>query len=761
MKKLLFLLLLTSLSAIINAQTLTSGNGESFTPRGSSGKTGARDTTAQKQIPRGMTVWTVDELTGATQKAVPDTTSYLRMNHVYASGVYGEYNTLGNNGTPRYNRIFTDRNQPYDFLFANVQTQMLVAPGDFHFTNTLSPITNLAYNECGNKVNGEDRLKAMFAVNANKRLGFGFKFDYLYARGYYANQNNSHLNTSVWTSYSGDRYQLHFLFSTNHQKQAENGGIENDDYIVHPELFSQNFAENEIPTILEQNWNINDNHHFFLTQRYSFGFHRRVPMTEQEKQAKQFALNAEKERENQDTNSPRLKKGEKPVPVPTGRPESAKIAGDEPAKEPEDRSDRIAVTAEEANDSAAVEMKNKENDQFMKNEYVPVTSFFHTAKIDLFRRVFRAYATPENYYANDYYQFANDSIEDRNRHTYIRNNLGVSLLEGFNKWAKAGINLFAGHEMRHFSLPKIDGTYDSFNESSFIIGGEIVKHEGKTLHFNARGEYYLLGTDAEQLFIDGNLDLNFPLFGDTIRLDANAKYHLYVPDTYFCKYASRHFMWDNDFDKESLLHIEGNLSLSRTETRLRFAFDNISNYTYFGTSYNTTSDNNHTYITGITVTPRQASSIQIVTAQLYQNLHYGILHWDNILTFQKILNTPEMHALSLPQFNVYSNLYLRFKIAKVLDTDFGADLRYFTKYDAPEYNPALQSFVVQENDEIRTQIGNYPIINAYFNFNLKNCRFYVMMSHVNCSGKGNYFLTPHHPINSRVFRIGVNWNFFN
>lgn len=748
---------------------LAYANAQSFSPQGpdrmasngrtSKGKDGARDTTGQKQIPRGLTVWTIDEITGTKHAAEPDTTSYLRMNHVYASGVYGEYQTLGNNGSPRLNRIYTDRVSSFDFPFVNGYSQVLIAPSDFHFTNTLSPITNLSYDECGNKINGEDHLKALFAVNANKQLGFGLKFDYLYARGYYSNQNLSHFNTTFWGSYEGDRYQAHLLLSTNHQKQTENGGISNDDYIKHPELFNQSFSENEIPTVLDHNWNINDNHHIFFNQRYSVGFNRRVPMTAQERQAKEFAMQAEKEKTEREKqlggNIPSSRK-QLEQPVAEGRPADAKVQDVEPEKKDEDTSDRVQVTVEEANEMAAEDDKKSEEDQFMKNEYVPVTSFFHTAKIDIFRRVYRAYQSPENYYANDYYSLTGDSINDRIRHTYVRNNLGIAMLEGFNKWAKAGINLYAAHELRHYDFEKPDGSFEPYNENSLIVGGGLIKHEGHTFHFDAQGEYYVLGDDYGQLNLSGNFDLNFPLLGDTVTLNANAAFTVMNPDTYFCKYTSRHFQWENDFDKETKMHIEGNLSLKRTETRLRFAADNITNYTYFGTSYSIDDSDNHI---GTTITPRQSEkSIQVITAQLYQNLHFGILHWDNILTFQQTTNAD---ALPLPKLNIYSNLYLRFRIAKVLDTDFGADVRYFTKYNAPEYCPALQSFAIQENEAIRTSVGNYPIVNAYFNFNLKNCRFFLMMSHVNCSGKGNYFLTPHNPINGRVLRFGLSWNFFN
>ena len=65
-----------------------------------------------------------------------------------------------------------------------------------------------------------------------------------------------------------------------------------------------------------------------------------------------------------------------------------------------------------------------------------------------------------------------------------------------------------------------------------------------------------------------------------------------------------------------------------------------------------------------------------------------------------------------------------------------------------------------QDEAWRTKLGNYPWVNVYANFHLKNCRFYIMMSHVNC-GSGHYFMVPHYPTNQRVFRFGISWNFFN
>ena len=59
-----------------------------------------------QEIPRGLKVWTVDERFGDRTAAIPDTIPFMFMNSIFTSGTRGEYNTLGNLGSPRINRIF-------------------------------------------------------------------------------------------------------------------------------------------------------------------------------------------------------------------------------------------------------------------------------------------------------------------------------------------------------------------------------------------------------------------------------------------------------------------------------------------------------------------------------------------------------------------------------------------------------------------------------------------------------------------------------
>ena len=395
-----------------------------------------------KKIPEGIRVWTIDERFGDQRSAEVDTSSYMYMNTVFTTGLRGEYNTTGNLGAPRINRIFIDRPENSQFIFTDPYDYFVKPVGTFHFTNTYSPITNVTLNECGDRTNGEDDFKAIFAVNAGKKLGLGFRFDYKYGRGYYDSQSTSHFGYTFWSSYLGDRYQAHFLVSLNHQKVTENGGITNDAYVTHPESQSTTYTSDEIPTVLSQNWNRNDNQHIFFTHRYNVGFNRKVKMTEDEIKAKKFAIASKKENEGQKAKEEALKKAKKEgknisredlehQKKCTGRPDDAKIMGDEAlvnTKESVD-SGRVSLNSKAAADSLITEQKKVAQDtSWLKNEYVPVTSFIHTVKFDNFKRIYQAYSTPADYYNNTYDYtgaLAGDSIEDLTKHYEIKNTFAI------------------------------------------------------------------------------------------------------------------------------------------------------------------------------------------------------------------------------------------------------------------------------------------------------------------------------------------------
>lgn len=642
-----------------------------------------------QSIPPKLYMWQVSNLLGDRKLMPADTASLNFQNTNLVEGMTGHYNYLGNLGSPRLSRLFFERRNDEPTMFLEPFSSFYFRPEEAKFTNSNVPYTNLTYYKAGNKVNGEERFKSYFSVNANKRLAFGFNVDYLYGRGYYLNQSTAYFNGGLFASYIGDKYQMHAVYNNFHLKMNENGGITDDRYITHPEEMEDPGGTSYIPVNLEQTSNRNHDFYVYLTHRYRLGFNREVTKIEETK-------------------------------------------------------DKVARRKAER-DSTAIPM-----DTIIVEEFVPVTSFIHTLKVERSNHRFRSGSEPtgENaIYDNTYFQegMSNDSTLAIS----VKNVLGVSLLEGFNKYAKAGLTAYLSHKFSRYTLMNMNVDVNAprpveYTEHEVFVGGELAKRQGTLLHYNVNGEVGLAGKAIGQFRVNGDLDLNFRLWKDTVNFYARGYVSNTLPSFYMRHYHSNHYTWDNDnMSKEFRTRVEGELNIDRWGTNLRAGVENIKNYTYFGQQ----------------ALPEQYSgNVQVLSAILKQNFKAGIFHLDNEIAWQKSSNST---VLPLPDFSLYHNFYLLAKLAKkILTVQLGANLTYFTSYHAPAYQPAIQQFHLQPVDD-QVKIGGYPIISAYANLHLKRTRLFVMMYHLNAgTGNANSFLVPHYPLNQRLLKIGVSWNFY-
>ena len=679
-----------------------------------------------QSIPPKLYMWKLSETLGNRTIVPADTLALNFQNTNLVGGMTGEYNFLGNLGSPRLSRIFFNRQDDEPTLFMAPYSSFFVRPDQVFFTNSNVPYTNLTYYKAGNKVNGEERFKSYFSVNVNKRLAFGFNFDYLYGRGYYANQSTSHFNAGLFGSYIGERYQIQAVYNNFFMKMNENGGIANDGYITRPDTMAEGkkeYSSTTIPVKMEQTSNRNKDFYVYLTQRYRLGFKRRVLKEEAQNNSVQQRF------------SPA---------APTTSIASSIAPADSLA------TDSLATDSLPANnlamgDNLSLDSLNSNHalpeDTNFVEEFVPVTSFIHTFKIERARHKYQSVSTPDE---NAYYNKQGVSRDSTTAFS-VKNVFGIALLEGFNRYAKAGLTGYISHKFSRYDLMNADSmTVDRFTEQEIYVGGELAKRQGKTLHYSIDGEVGIMDKAMGQFRVNGNMDLNFRLWKDTVNLIIRGFVKNTLPSFYMRHYHSNLHVWDNDnMEKEFRTRVEGELNIDRWGTNLRAGVENVKNYTYLNQK---------------AVPEQNSGNIQILSATLKQNFRAGIFHLDNEVTWQKSSNET---VLPLPQISVYSNLYLLTKLAKkVLTVQLGADVRYFTKYNAPAYTPSIQQFHLQpENDQV--EIGGYPIVNVYANLHLKRTRLFAMYSHVNQGmGTRNSFLVPHYPINPSLLRIGVSWNFY-
>lgn len=401
-----------------------------------------------------------------------------------------------------------------------------------------------------------------------------------------------------------------------------------------------------------------------------------------------------------------------------------------------------------------------------KEVFVPVSSIVHTIFYEDNQRRFTTSETTsmqiDSLFNNGVPMNNDDKLNDVYNYWSLKNVVGLSLREGFQDWAKFGLTAFVDIEKRRFRMqadkredsdseildadkaitqPTIGGesiiTYDEF---STYIGAELSKRQGKLLTYNAMGELCIVGEDVGEFRATGELRTTFNLFKKEAYIRAHGYIKNMTPAFFQRHFHSRYYWWDKSLSNIQQFYAGGEVNIASTGTKISAGVESIQNYVYYGKSGEV---------------EQYDGNIQVVTARLKQDFSYRALGWENEVAYQI---SSQQSVLPLPDLSLCSNLYLKFKIAKVLSVQLGADVHYHTAYYAPYYQPATQQFHLQ--DEVK--VGNSPLINGYLNFHLKQARFFVMAYNLGSKFiKPNYFSLAHYPLNPMMLKMGVAVRFNN
>lgn len=589
--------------------------------------------------------------------------------------------TTGNLGDPGINLIFSERHETTDFFFADGLRPWIPTLDKIKFYNTRQPMTLLSYNFGGSSTTGQDRLKAVFSGNVNKRLQIGAIANYLYSKGMYDNQAVKNFTWGFNGSYIGDKFEVQVYQTHYNLTNRENGGIEDDLYITNPaEIQGGNntVSTKAIPTNLTQAQNRTRGSDIYINAKYKAGFWKEV----------------------------------------------------------------------EVDDTTVIDV------------YVPVTAFIWTMNWREGKHKFtNKHSSQDREFWADRYLLMGET-DDFTTYSSFKNTLGVSLLEGFNKYAKFGLSAYASIDLRSYHQTPDSMLYLPFDErpeglstyegelptarkkyADITIGAQITKQQGSIIKYEATAELGLTGRKAGDFKVDGNVTTKIPMFKDSLNITGFGRLANSKPAFFLEQYISNHFIWNNDFNKIKRVMFGGEVSFPRTMSKIRAEVENINDYVYFGPDC---------------LPVQNGGSVQIITLMLQQNFAWRALHLDNTVYLQKSTNH---EVIPVPKLTIYSNLYCLFKIAKVLDIQVGVDFDYYSKHLALGYQPATMSFYSDPS----SRVGGFPFMNAYANMKLGKTHFYVMYSHFNTGiiGKPDYFSVPHYPLNPAKFQLGLSIDFTN
>jgi hypothetical protein len=269
--------------------------------------------------------------------------------------------------------------------------------------------------------------------------------------------------------------------------------------------------------------------------------------------------------------------------------------------------------------------------------------------------------------------------------------------------------------------------------------------KGEKFKFSANYKIFVSGYRQNDMKLSGFVSQKFGSQKTGMELRGEGEVYIESPDYLYTRYNSNHYKWRNSFNAEKRTNLHFSLSSPRYRTKMGSLFSILSDYIYLNTEALPTQYN---------------ETFSFFDVYLQNYLKFGKFGLNTRLNYQKTTND---EVLPLPEFSGYAALYwapnIFFKdTGGKLRFQLGIDCYYWTSYYGPAYSPALARFHNQKTE----QIGNYPFVGAFTNFEIKRLRFYFRYEHVNygITEPQNYFLAPNYPSNRGVLRYGIAWTFY-
>lgn len=223
-------------------------------------------------------------------------------------------------------------------------------------------------------------------------------------------------------------------------------------------------------------------------------------------------------------------------------------------------------------------------------------------------------------------------------------------------------------------------------------------------------------------------------------------YELYQSDYNFLN-------WDSKVKQQKTRNLYLKLNVNEFG-KIRADLRTIQNYTYFSLiNQDVNFGKNHL----VPVVNQLSSNIEYLKLNYNKEFKFGKFAMDNSLIYQK--TSQNGNYLNVPEIITRNTLYYSNIILKgAMFFQTGLTFKYFSKFYANEYNPAISSFYIQT----QKKIGGFPLMEIFANAKIKQTRIFIKAEHFNSTITGNnFYSSPSYPYRDFIIRFGLVWNFFN
>jgi hypothetical protein len=198
-------------------------------------------------------------------------------------------------------------------------------------------------------------------------------------------------------------------------------------------------------------------------------------------------------------------------------------------------------------------------------------------------------------------------------------------------------------------------------------------------------------------------------------------------------------LYNNDLDKILETRIEGAVTLPVVNIRAGLAYNLITNFVYRDTL-------------GL---PQQIGAVQnILQLTAERNFRFGAFHLNNRLLFQ----LSDRDEIRLPRLMGEHSLYYGGKWFGVLNVQLGFDFRFFDGFRPNYFNPVVQQFQLQEQQETDFAVQ----ADFFFSMRVTRFRFFYKFEQLNTLWNDQpLYLVAENPYPDLAGRLGISWRLVN
>lgn len=344
---------------------------------------------------------------------------------------------------------------------------------------------------------------------------------------------------------------------------------------------------------------------------------------------------------------------------------------------------------------------------------------------------------------NHYYLYPDSSkTADSTQVTHLQNEFNYSFyLRGKSvSFLRNELKVNAGlqHDLYKYQQYNFDANFQNVT-----VKGDADYSFSDKASLNFSLQQIVQGRNAGDFLYEANSEIKLGNKIGSVLLNAYSQNQ--SPALIFERQITNHYAWNLNFSKTRTQHLGFAYIIPKYEFEAKAEYFLMSNYHYF------TADtvNQDAY-------PAEfGKNINLLKLTLKKDFHFGKFTFQNFIVYQKtdfqdVLRTPELY--SFQSFFVHQDFY-----HKVLQSEFGFDVRYYTKYAAPSYAPAIGQFYNASN----LKYDNYPIVDVWVRTNWKRANLFLRYDYVNRGlfSKG-YYTVNDYPMPYSLAKFGVVWRFY-